>query len=89
MATIKVQSIPVPEIDPEELLIQFIYKYPQYTLEEARRMPYKQVMKMLRVARKIEAAKMLDLTQIIASPHTKNGDGVLKMVKYYHDILDE
>lgn len=62
------------------LLAQLCYFYPQYTLAEARKLPYKHVKLLLDEAKRMKAQENLDLLQITAAPHTKKGQG-------YGDLL--
>ena len=86
---IKTQKIPKKEISVDDTLATFCYKYQQYTLAQAEKLPYKHVVKMLQTARKLEAQRMLELVNIVASPHTKKGQGVKSVIEFYRRILDE
>ena len=44
---------------------------------------------MLQIARKQEAQKMLELVNVVASPHTKKGQGIKSIIEFYRRILDE
>lgn len=74
MAVIKVQKIPRKKTPAEDLIATFCYYYQQYTFAQARKMPYKRIMQMLKVARKEHARKMMDLLQIAVAPHGKKGN---------------
>ena len=65
------------------------YYYPQYTLEDVSDMSLRDIRLLLSTAKKIEAQKMLELTQIVASPHTKKGKGVKKLIDYYKSKIDK
>lgn len=86
---IKTQKIPKKEISVDDTLATFCYKYQQYTLSQAEKLPYKHVIKMLQMAKKQEAQKMLELVNIVASPHTKKGQGIKSIIEFYRRILDE
>lgn len=61
------------------------YYYPQYTLESASRLSVRDIRLLLNTARRQEAIKMLQLTQIVAAPHTKKGKGVKDLTKHYQE----
>lgn len=88
MAIIHVQKIPKKSIHAEEIIARFCYYFPQYTFAQARFMPYKRIKQMLDVVRKEQAQQYAVLTNIIASPHTKRGEGIKKMIKYFNDIIE-
>ncbi len=64
------------------------YFYPQYTLEEVQALPLRDVSLLLKVARKQEAKKMYELLQIVSAPHTKKGQGVKQLEKYFKGLID-
>lgn len=88
MATIKVASVPKPKQSARVLLAEFCYYYPQYTLAQARRLPAKDVVLLLKTARKKEAEKYFNLTQIAAAPHTKRGAGVKSLSGKYRKAMN-
>lgn len=65
------------------LLAQLCFYYPQYTLQQARRLPYKHVIILLEEAKRMKAREYLELTQIAAAPHTKKGEGYKQLLKRY------
>lgn len=75
-------------INVEELLAQVCFYYPQYTLETANKISYRRAKLLLRVAQKIEATRMYNLTQIAAAPHTKKGKGVEKLSEHFKKIAN-
>lgn len=89
MAVIKVQKIPKKKIKAEDVLSTFCYHFPQYKYHEAKKLPYKRILQMLRVAKKEHTKKMLDLLSIISAPHSKNGSQVKKLSDHFNDILNE
>lgn len=92
MNEISVQKIPKRELssaDYEDLLARFCFKFPQYTYKQAKDMPYIRIVKMLKAAERVRAKEMIELANIIAGPHTKNGEGTKKMIEYYQSILEE
>lgn len=85
---IKAKKIPKPEpISSEDLLSRFCYHFPQYTYAQARKLPYKRVVKMLKIYRKEEARLMYQLAQILAASHSK--DGFKSISSYYKEIINE
>lgn len=83
----KATKIPKKESDLDEILIRFCLYFPQYTFYEAKQLPYKRLAKMLKVAQKEEARKMLELVHVVAAPHTKKGSGVKNLIGHYEDII--
>lgn len=66
-----------------ELWAKVCYHYGAYDLEKASRLPARDVALLLKIAKKEEALKMYDLTQIAAAPHTEKGRGVKNLSKYF------
>ncbi len=89
MAVIRAQRVPKSKIKVDDLLYLFVYKFPQYTYSQAEKLPYKRVIEMLNTARREDARFMYELTQIVASPHTKKGSGVKKVLEYYKGIMED
>lgn len=69
----------------DDLIARFCYHFPQYTYLEAKTLPYKRIIQMLKIQRKEEARMMYQLCQIVIAPHTKNGHK--DILKYYKDII--
>lgn len=90
MAEIEVAKVPTAsqKANKRELYARVCYHYPQYKLEDVARMPYRDVALLLKVANQVEGAHMLNLTQIVAAPHTKNGAGVKKLTKHFKRLAD-
>jgi len=86
---IKAQKVPKKIISVDETLATFCYKFPQYTFFQAERLPFKRIIQMLTVAKKLEAQKMIELVDIVTAPHTKKGHGVKSVIEYYKRILNE
>lgn len=74
-------------ISPLQVLSVFCYYFPQYTLAQARKLPFQHVQLMLQEARKERARHYLELTQIAAAPHTKKGIGIKRLVERYKGQL--
>lgn len=76
---IKVKKLPKAneakaEIDETtKLLAKLCYYYPQYTLRDSRKLPYKHVIILLRIAEELKAMEYINLLQIAIAPHTKQG----------------
>lgn len=83
---IKAQKIPdsgrVFSVDDE--LARFCLNFPQYTLADARKMPFHRIVQMMRVARQEYGRKMYDLTTAICSPHSKSGPS--KVLEYFKEL---
>lgn len=86
---IKAQKVPKKKVSIDDVLATFCYKYPQYTFKQAENMPFKRVMQMLKVAKRIEAEKMIELVNIAAAPHTKKGQGIKNIIEYYKGVINE
>lgn len=86
---IQTQKIPKKEVSVDDTLATFCYKFPQYTFSQAERLPYKRVLQMLKIARKLESQRMIELVNISAAPHTKKGQGVKNVIEYYKGIINE
>lgn len=70
---VKVASIPKPKVKPLKLLGMLCYYYPQYTLAEARKLPYKTVKLLLDIAHQQKALEYMHLVQIESAVRSKDG----------------
>ena len=86
---IKAQKVPKKTISVDETIATFCYKFPQYTFSQAEQLPFKRIIQMLTVAKKLEAQKMIELVNIVTAPHTKKGQGVKSVIEYYKRIINE
>lgn len=87
MKVINAQSIPQAKMSSEDVLARFCYHYQQYTYTAAQELPYKRIVHMLKIAEKEKARELLVMASISAAPHSKNGSGVKKVVKYLNKII--
>lgn len=71
-----------------DLLAELCYLYPQYQLSVARRLPYRRVNLLIRVARKQKALEHHTLTQIAFAPHTKKAKAVEMLLKHFKDVAN-
>lgn len=71
------------QISKRELWATICYYYPQYTLNEASKLPARDIRLLLKVAEKMQAKYKYDLTQIVAAPHTRKGSGVKKLTEHF------
>ena len=87
---IKVQQVKSSQrkINVDELLAQVCYHYPQYTFQDAANLSYRRVQLLLSVAQKQKAIEYYNLTQIVAAPHTKKGEGVKKLSEHFKKIAN-
>lgn len=87
---IKVQKVERASsgFETAKILATLCYYYPQYTLQQARKLPYKHVKLMLDVALEQKNIDFIRLTQIAAAPHTKNGKGVGELLKLFKGQID-
>lgn len=88
MARIKAQKIPKKETSTEDILALFCYKFPQYTYSHARKLPFKRIVQMLKVAEKADARLMYTLLRAIAGPHTKKGSGLQSLASELKAIIN-
>ncbi|MCZ2140813.1 MAG: hypothetical protein LC096_05410 [Bacteroidia bacterium] len=86
---IKIQKVPTKKVSIDDVLAIFCYKYPQYTFKQAENMPFKRIMQMLKVAKRIEAERMIELVRIASAPHTKKGQGVKSAIEYYKGVIKD
>ncbi len=95
--TIKVQSIHAAVVENtnpafgenRQLYATVAYHYPRYTLKQVEKMPYRDVVLLLKTATRIEAERMYNLTQIASAPHSKKGQGVKDLLDHFRRILKE
>lgn len=71
-----------------DLLTRVCYFYPQYTLETAEMLTDSQVTALLLQAEKQRAIGFYNQTLIAASPHSKKGKLVDKLIKQYKKIIE-
>lgn len=76
-------------IDVEDILTRLCYFYPQYKLHEARKLPYKDVVKLLNQAQKQEALKYYNLTLIVNSPNSKKGKMAKELISNYKKVFED
>lgn len=88
MAEISVASVPQKKRSKRELYAQVCYHFPQYTLKQVSDMPARDISLLIKVASKIEGLRMLNLTQIAAAPHSKNGSGVKKLTEHFKRVIN-
>ena len=65
------------------LLATFCYYFPAYTLKEARKVPYKHIVLMLKQAKRLQSANYYELLQISVAPHTEKGNGIKTLNENY------
>lgn len=88
MAIIKPQQITSTKekSSKRQLYATVCYFYPQYTLQQVRDMPNRDVRLLLETAYKVQAKDMYSLTQIVAAPHTAGGKSVGKLLEHFKKI---
>ena len=57
--------------------------YPQYTLKDVANLPARDIELLIKTARRIEAEKNYELTQIVSAPHSEKGKGVKRLLDKY------
>lgn len=85
---VRVKKLPTKavKINQRELIATLCFYFPQYTLQDATKLPYQHVQLLIHTAQKIEAARMYNLTQIAAAPHTKKMVNVKKLSDYFKKL---
>lgn len=85
MAEIKVKKVTGKDLgfSKRELYATVCYYYPRYSLVEVQNLPGRDVQLLLKTARKIEAQRMYNLTQITAAPHSRKQVNVKKLIDYF------
>lgn len=73
MAKIKLAKIPSRRESVFTKLALFCHYYPQYKIDEAKKLPFKTLIQMLRVVQKKEAEHYLNLTQVFGNATDKKG----------------
>lgn len=87
MAVIKVQKIPQKKTDPLDLIAQFCYHFPQYTFNQARKLPFVRIKHMLRMANVEQAKYLLLMVRVVSAPHSK--DGGKSIIQDLNAIINE
>lgn len=87
MPVFKASKIPKKAISSAELLTIFCYYFPQYTLAQAKEMPYVRIVRMLKVVRKERAKHMLDFARVIFASGNKSG--MKDVLSYFKQIIEE
>lgn len=91
MAYIKVK--PLPQRKPKgttarRILAELCFYYPQYTLNQAKKLPYKDVVLLLKTAHREKSKDYLMKLNIETAPHTKKGQGVKKLAGQLKEASD-
>lgn len=84
-----IHSVNENKITNRDLWARVAYYYPQYTLKEASKLSVRDINLLLKTARRIEAEKMYNLTQIVASPHTEKGKGVKSLTQHFEQEMNK
>lgn len=87
MARIKVQPVASKGagLSKRELYATVCWYYPQYQLHQVQALSARDLNLLLKTAQRQEARMLLNLTQIAAAPHTKNGQGVKNLIQKFKD----
>lgn len=89
MAVIKAKQLPKKKAESaEEILARFCYHFQQYTYSEARKLPYKRVVQLLKAAQKEQAKEMIVLTHIASAPHSRKGKLIKKVLDYLNRVIE-
>lgn len=85
MKIIKVKKIPRKEVTAYDILITFCLFYPAYKLQEAEKLPYKIILKMIKLAQKKQAEHYYNLALISGNTMSK---GIKKLLNHYKGIMN-
>jgi hypothetical protein len=85
MARVRAQQVPTEavSINKREMYATVCYYFPQYTLRQVAKLPFRDVKLLIKTAQRIEAGKMYNFTQIAAAPHTKKMQSVKKLSEHF------
>lgn len=85
MARVRAQKVPsqAVSLNKRETFATLCYYFPQYTLKEAAELPFRDVQLLIKTAKQIEGARLYNLTQIAAAPHTKKMQSVKKLSEHF------
>ena len=90
---VKVQQIPSKKREKadgnRELFATVAYHYPQYTLEDISKLPYRDVALLMRVAERIKAEEYFTITQVVASQHTEKLKGIKQLLEHFKEIMEK
>lgn len=91
MVVIKAKKVPASDITitADEILTRFCIQFPQYTLAQAKQLPLKRILFMLKVARKVHAERMIDFLNIMASVQSGKKGNVDTVLSYFKRIIEE
>lgn len=84
-----IRQIKKKKTSKRETWAEVCYCYPQYTLEEASKLPLRDINLLLKVAKKQQAEQYFNLTQIAAAPHSEKGKGVQELTDRYQEIMEK
>jgi hypothetical protein len=90
VAVLKAKKIPKKPLSSVDILARFCYYFPQYSYAQARQLPYKRIVQLLKVVDHEYARKMIDLLSIISSPHTKNPKETINNLRgIFEEVLSQ
>jgi hypothetical protein len=87
MVTVQAQKLPTVQVSNDDIIAQVCYHYPQYTFTQAKKLPHRRIMQLLRVARAEQAREWYNQCMIAASPHGKK-NSVKDLVKQYKNMFE-
>ncbi len=88
MKILKVKKIPKEKVNPGDLISRICYYYPQYNYTQARRLPYKRVMQLLKVADQERAKFMIDILRIVIVPNSKDKNDAKNLFNEFKERLN-
>ncbi len=82
----KVESASAGKTSKRELYATVCYYYPRYSLEEAEALPARDLVLLIKTAKKIEAGYLYNLTAIAAAPKSNKLSQVKKLLSHFGNI---
>ena len=70
-----------------DLYAMVAYYYPQYTFKEAENLKARDLNILIKTAQKLKAVDYLNLTQIVAAPHSEKGKAVDRLIDDYQSTI--
>lgn len=72
----------------EDTLARFCYHFPQYTYAKANKLPYKRILKMLKVARKEKVYEWYNQLRIAIAHKSSKKSSISNLIKEYKQVLE-
>jgi hypothetical protein len=91
MADVQVQRVGgvAKTLSLRERYALLCYYYPRYSLQEAAKLPARDLNLLIRTAQKIQAIDKHDLVLIISAPHAKEKDSAKKLLEHFKSLAKD